>query len=257
MITRPDSMNLLALAVDADIRGFAALERVVHPVEELISGPVRYLRWPGEGRRGDEFSEEFFPVDLDPAAALRHIRVAKPGPDYLIAEIAATTTPQQESYLTAGYEIGSTEPLMIVELNESNSRIPKNIPIRRLTSIDETELITESHRAIGYPLRQYNQALLDDPRIIIRAVWIDDQPVSIARLAQLETTAYLTDVVTLPDFRRNGFGEAVVRQLHADALANGITHIVLTSTAMARPLYEKLGYVEVATVTIYVTPERT
>jgi hypothetical protein len=36
----------------------------------------------------------------------------------------------------------------------------------------------------------------------------------------------------------------------------GVTVAALTSTAMAEPLYERLGYLRVGTVTLYATPER-
>src|SRR5687768_14847363 len=92
--------------IDPVIRGFARLERGVHPVLELASGPVRFLRWTGPGRRGAEFSEEFFALDLAPAEVLAAVRAAQPGPDHLIAEIAAATRPAADAYLAAGYEFG-------------------------------------------------------------------------------------------------------------------------------------------------------
>ena len=123
--------------------------------------------------------------------------------------------------------------------------------------MDEAACISEAHRAINIPVRQYSPALLADPDISIRLIWRENQPATVASLVMLEFSAYLTDVRTLPDFRRQGLGEAVIRQLHADARARGITHSVLTSSAMGRSLYAKLGYEQVGIVTIYVTPQRT
>lgn len=78
----------------------------------------------------------------------------------------------------------------------------------------------------------------------------------IAKLAVVESGAYITDVMTMPDYRRRGLGEAVMRAPHADARAAGLSGAVLTSTAVARSLYERLGYRQLATVTIYATQER-
>ena len=243
--------------IDPIVRGFARLERGVHPVEELESGRVRFLRWPETGRRGAESSEEFFALDLHPAEVLAIVRGARPGPDHLIAEIAARTSPMADAYLAAGYEYGSDEPLMIANLTDENSRLPVGPPPpQRVTSMAAAERILAAHAAIGYPARPFSQALLDDPLVSIQAIFLNDQPTALGKLAIVERGAYITDVMTMPDHRRMGFGETIMRQLHADARAAGLTRAVLTSTAMARPLYERLGYRQVATVTIYATPER-
>jgi ribosomal protein S18 acetylase RimI-like enzyme len=226
-------------------------------VLELESGPVRFLRWPETGRRGAEFSEEFFALDLDPVETLAAVRAAQPGPDHLIAEIAARTQPAADAYLAAGYEFGSDEPLMTAMLSNDNSQPLDGPPSpERLISLDQVEQVLAAHAAVGYPARLFSQPLLDDPLVSIRAIFLDSRFAAIGKLAIVETGAYITDVMTMPEHRRQGLAEAVMRQLHADARAAGLTRAVLTSTAMARPLYERLGYRQVATVTIYATPER-
>jgi len=62
--------------------------------------------------------------------------------------------------------------------------------------------------------------------------------------------------MTMPHHRRQGLGAAVMRRLHADARAAGAERSVLTSTAMARSLYEQLSYRQIGLVTLYATPER-
>jgi ribosomal protein S18 acetylase RimI-like enzyme len=247
----------LPALIDPVIRGFARLERGVHPVLELASGPVRFLRWPETGRRGAEFSEEFFALDLDPAEVLAAVGAAQPGPDHLIAEIAARTKPATDAYLAAGYEFGSEEPLMMAELTDDNSRprpgAPAPVPVRSMT---EVEQILAAQAAVGYPARPFSQALLDDSQVSIRAIFVDGSFAAIGKLAIVESGGYITDVQTMPDYRREGLGEAIMRRLHADALAAGLSRTVLTSTAMARPLYERLAYRQVATVTIYATTGR-
>jgi ribosomal protein S18 acetylase RimI-like enzyme len=243
--------------IDPMIRGFARLERGVHPVLELASGPVRFLRWSETGRRGAEFSEEFFAPDLDPAEVLAAVGAARPGPDHLIAEISARTEPATDAYLTAGYEFGSEEPLMMAELTDANSRPQSGKPEPvRVASMTEVEQILTAQASVGYPARLFSQSLLDDPAVIIRAIFIDGAFAAIGKLAIVESGGYITDVQTMPALRRTGLAEAIMRRLHTDARAAGLPRAVLTSTAMARPLYERLGYREVATVTIYATPER-
>ena len=242
--------------IDPVIRGFARLERGVYPVLELESGPVRFLRWPETGRRGAEFSEEFFALDLDPAKVLAAVRAARPGPDHLIAEIAARTEPATDAYLAAGYEFGSAEPLLVADLTDDNSLARAGATeAERVTSMAEVEQILAAQASVGYPARLFSQALLDDPGVGIRAIFVDGAFAAIGKLAMVETGGYVTDVQTMPEHRRQGLAETIMRQLHADARGAGLTRAVLTSTAMARPLYERLGYRQLATVTIYATPE--
>jgi ribosomal protein S18 acetylase RimI-like enzyme len=237
------------------MRGFAQLERGMHPVEERQTGPVRYLRWPERGRRGAEFSEEFFALDLDPEAVLAAVREAEPGLDYLIAEIAARHSPAEAAYFAAGYAHGSDEPLMLAELTDDNSAPDPDRSIPRLTSMIEVERILTAHRNVAYPERLFSQAQLDDPAIVMRAAFAGDELIALGKMSLLDVGAYITDVMTMPEHRRQGWGAAVLRQLHADARAAGLTCSALTSTAMARSLYKRLGYQALGVVTLYVTPE--
>lgn len=227
----------------------------MQPVEERQSGPVRYLHWPERGRRGAEFSQEFFAVDLDPDVVLAAVREAEPGQDYLIAEIAARKSPAEAAYFAAKYEHGSSEPLMLAELTDANSLPDPELVLSRLASMAEVERVLAAHRSVGYPERLFSQAQLDDPAIVIRVAFGGDDLIALGKMALLDTGAYITDVMTMPAHRRQGWGAAIVRQLHADARAAGLGWSALTSTEMARSLYERLGYQALGMVTLYVTPE--
>ena len=146
---------------------------------------------------------------------------------------------------------------MMAELTDDNSRAREGAhEPGRVTTMTDIERILAAQATVGYPARPYSQALLDDQWVSIRANIVDGAFAAIGKLAMVETGAYITDVQTMPDHRRQGYAEAIMRRLHADARAAGLTRAVLTSTAMARPLYERLGYRQIATVTIYATPER-
>jgi predicted GNAT family acetyltransferase len=72
----------------------------------------------------------------------------------------------------------------------------------------------------------------------------------------VETGGYITDVMTMPEHRRQGYGAEVMRRLHADARALGTSRVALTSTAVAKAGYARLGYRDLGVVTLYATPER-
>lgn len=56
--------------------------------------------------------------------------------------------------------------------------------------------------------------------------------------------AYLMNIYALPQFRRHGIGDAVVRWLVKQANRLGITKIFLETSAAGRPLYKEIGFTD-------------
>jgi len=56
--------------------------------------------------------------------------------------------------------------------------------------------------------------------------------------------AYVMNMYTDPEYRRQGIAYKTLDLLVADAKARGIDHITLEATDMGRPLYEKYGFVQ-------------
>ncbi|HCJ40519.1 MAG TPA: GNAT family N-acetyltransferase [Ruminococcus sp.] len=55
--------------------------------------------------------------------------------------------------------------------------------------------------------------------------------------------AYIMNMYTSPEYRRQGIALKMLDLLVKDAKARGITHIALEATAAGRPLYLKYGFV--------------
>ncbi len=55
--------------------------------------------------------------------------------------------------------------------------------------------------------------------------------------------AYIMNMYTRPDYRRNGIAFSVLDRLVRDARERGIAAISLEATEMGRPLYERYGFV--------------
>jgi GNAT superfamily N-acetyltransferase len=55
-------------------------------------------------------------------------------------------------------------------------------------------------------------------------------------------TARLFGMYTLPEYRRRGLGRRIAEQALEHCKAQGIQRIVLTASAMGKPLYESLGF---------------
>jgi len=56
--------------------------------------------------------------------------------------------------------------------------------------------------------------------------------------------AYIMNMYTKPEYRRNGIAYRTLDLLIAEAKRKGITSISLEATDMGRPLYEKYGFVK-------------
>ena len=56
--------------------------------------------------------------------------------------------------------------------------------------------------------------------------------------------AYIMNMYTAPDYRRQGIAYKTLDLLVQDAKSSGITAISLVATVMGRPLYEKYGFVK-------------
>lgn len=56
--------------------------------------------------------------------------------------------------------------------------------------------------------------------------------------------AYIMNMYTHPDYRRNGIAYKTLDMLINDTKCKGVTSISLEATAMGRPLYEKYGFVK-------------
>lgn len=56
--------------------------------------------------------------------------------------------------------------------------------------------------------------------------------------------AYIMNMYTSPEYRRNGIAYETLRLLVGAACQRGVSHITLEATDMGRPLYEKYGFVK-------------
>ena len=56
--------------------------------------------------------------------------------------------------------------------------------------------------------------------------------------------AYLMNIYTRPQFRRQGIGDAVVRWLIGQAEQRGISKIYLETSEAGKPLYREIGFTE-------------
>jgi ribosomal protein S18 acetylase RimI-like enzyme len=84
--------------------------------------------------------------------------------------------------------------------------------------------------------------------------WLDDRPVATAMVCVGTGVAGLSNIATIPAYRRRGVGAAVTSRGLELAREAGYHTSVLTSTDSGRPLYEALGYETRCTVDVFEVP---
>src|SRR5204863_3483023 len=82
--------------------------------------------------------------------------------------------------------------------------------------------------------------------------YLNGHAVATAAIVKSDGVLGVYNVATLPEHRRRGFGESVMRYALADARrAHGIRRTVLQSTPAGLRLYERMGFRRVARVSVY------
>jgi len=82
--------------------------------------------------------------------------------------------------------------------------------------------------------------------------YVDDRPVTTATALFLDGLLYVALVATLPEYRRRGYAEAVMRKALAEASrAHGVERTVLHASEMGFPVYRAMGYRAVRKFDLY------
>ena len=97
---------------------------------------------------------------------------------------------------------------------------------------------------------------LETPGVAFFLGWHDDVPCATSALSLSEHGAGIVGVATLAAYRRRGIGRAVTAAAVHAGVERGADLAWLYPTAMARPLYEGLGFVPREDVRVWVSPRR-
>jgi len=84
--------------------------------------------------------------------------------------------------------------------------------------------------------------------------FVRGRPVSIVATVAGADVLGIYSLSTLPEFRRRGYGEALLREaLHRERLRTGLQHIVLQSTDAGYSLYRRIGFRDVTRFSVWLT----
>lgn len=94
-------------------------------------------------------------------------------------------------------------------------------------------------------------ALLNVPGMTHYVGWLDRAPVATAMLLSSHRIAGIFNVSTIPAFRRRGIGTEMTWRAALDGRAEGCTAAALQATEMGLPVYQRMGFRQVTTYTVW------
>ncbi len=243
--------NSAPAVVATFIDGFQAIQRFSGPIESAELNGIRYLVF-ANGRRSTRYTHEFFPLEVDAETAIATAREVDPDGDHQISLLSQFGESRIATFQRAGYEHWGNEMLMVRDLTTHRPE-SSTIEVRPISGIEEGSRIYQAQEDASLPGHPVTLAHLEASDVLQRWVSSNGEPAAFGRIVLLRDSAYLSDVVTLPAFRRRGYAEALVKQLLLDALENGARNCVLTSSEMGYRVYKTLGFVDVVPLTGFQT----
>lgn len=249
--------SIFATAFDGAARiyaeNFEALIGIVQPVESrpFPLGVWQHFR---NRRKWYRTTDEFYVLQGNPDAVVACIRASDAGPHRVIDVIGTDPSRDDPVYRAAGYQVDSTEILMDRPISPDEATQPEDPRVLAMLTdaqIDKLAAVWNDGRAANnyQPiLPAHNTA----PGLVQRFIEIDGEPAAYGRAIVVDGNALLCDVNAFPNFRRRGLGRAIMDALHVGLAQAGATRVVLTATEMGLPLYDQLGYRNLAQDRIYV-----
>jgi GNAT superfamily N-acetyltransferase len=155
-----------------------------------------------------------------------------------------------------GWSLMGHPPLFLLPAGAVSRAVPADLKIEEVRGLEA--LHAWEYVAIdGYPIETlvgsppgslFSEPWLKETRSRSWVGWLGDSPVS----ASSSWTEYginnVTLVATIPDARGRGYGEALT---WCAALANSSLPAMLISSDMARPVYERMGFLPLQRITLW------
>lgn len=155
-----------------------------------------------------------------------------------------------------GWHLMGYPPLHLLPKGAIATATPQGLRIEEVTDLSML-YAWERVTIEGYPLAGLedappgsivSEAWLKEPRHRLWIGWSDDRPVSCSSAWVEHGINQVSLVVTLPEARRRGFGEALTWRA---ALADPDLPAMLLSSDDGRPVYERMGFLPLQRITLW------
>ena len=221
----------------------------VHEDEGLVSAITGPIPWLNVTVVYEELA--------DPAAAIRRAMefYRRAGAPFVMRIRVGFGMATQAAMRELG--LGTAERLPGMVLNPV-AEIPERPADLKITDWDAASLPVYREiiaASFGMPLGVANYLLT--PGLIKSPLrgfigYVDGTPVATSALLASDGVAGVYNVATLPDYRGRGFGEALTWHAVRAGVEEGCVIGSLQASAMGRPVYERMGFREIAPYETYV-----
>jgi GNAT superfamily N-acetyltransferase len=247
--------------------GSASPELVARTQRNLVAFHWRCLQEGPNPRRNDWLGATALGSDLptaftntlfvdapitDPARLLRAARdFYRRSPAWRLS----AATPLRETWTAAasaaGMRVGEVVPRMILSPVPPPPKAPAGLTIRAASNVRERrDFCAAAGRGFRIPVWFLRLAFLHrrvapdsaDPALRLFVGYVDGAPVASSAAVTTDGVTGVFFVATVPESRRRGFGEALTWAAIDDGRQMGADAAWLQSTAMGRPMYERMGF---------------
>jgi GNAT superfamily N-acetyltransferase len=137
----------------------------------------------------------------------------------------------------------------------SDARLSCEVPTLSVRRVEDAQTLADLQRvaftSFDYPLAAASAALTDAllamPHVAFFVGYLDGQPVCCSGLVYTHEVAGIYWVGTLAAQRKLGLGAAITAHAAAEARHRGFARICLQATELGAPVYQRLGFREIAT----------
>jgi GNAT superfamily N-acetyltransferase len=166
---------------------------------------------------------------------------------------SAWPTPDLRNY---GWHLAGHPPLHLLPAGKTAPPLPPGLEIREVTDRAGLDAFEET-TIVGFPFDDllpyqrgslFDERTLDDPRMRRWVGWVDGRTVAVSASFVEAGVTNVALVVTLPEARGKGFGEAMTWQA---ALTEPAQHALLLSSDAGRPVYDRMGFLPLYRFTLW------
>ena len=244
----------LTQAIEIFVEGFSFTRSFTHPYLNERVGPLWVMR-DAPRKKAEDHRREEWSVFKTPAQEADQIIREQARGRYAICAfhgIDSSDETLRAEYKGLGYRLGYTEGVMVHSL--------KQIPNIKSPAIIQRVMTQELADAVTKAARERQilpEHLTADAPIRLYAALIDGEVVGWVRSIVCKNGAWVSNMVVLPEFRRQKIASALLVKMMRDDRQQGIKASTLTSSKAGAKLYTTIGYQPLGTLLLFTPPKET
>jgi ribosomal protein S18 acetylase RimI-like enzyme len=236
-------------AVEAQIQSSLFMSSFGDHREVVKVGGLQVVR-DAPGRKRPPRRESIIVSGVYPEEAVATVRAY--GPSHwalcIVEPTSADHDALKEEYKALGYRLNIRFPFFVRDL-ERPVEVPHRFAIERVT---DSRLADEVARVKGRKLPPIETLQGDDAKVRVYAAVPSDGPSGwVMSIRATRTENWVSDLYVLPEYRRRGLGEQLLRRMLIDDALLGVKHSVLLSSSDGEGLYRRLGYEQIGLMQIF------